>query len=64
MAIKARNRQGVVAHVFSPNTREAKAEAGRFSEFQDSKGYTEKFCLEKYKRKEREKMRLGRWLNR
>jgi hypothetical protein len=52
----------VVAHAFSPSTREA--EAGGFlssrpawstSEFQDSQGYTEKPCLKKKKRKEKKR---------
>jgi hypothetical protein len=54
--------RAVVAHTFNPRTweAEAEAEAGGFlnrgqhglqSEFQDSQGYTEKFCLEKPKKK-------------
>jgi hypothetical protein len=48
---------GVVAHTFSPSTREAEAggflssrpQSGLQSEFQDSQDYTEKPCLEKPK---------------
>jgi hypothetical protein len=54
----------VVVHTFNPSTSEA--ETGGFpssrpawstvqSEFQDSKGYTEKPCLEKKKKKKRKK---------
>jgi hypothetical protein len=35
----------VEAHVFNPSIWES--EAGKFLEFQDSQGYTEKPCLEK-----------------
>jgi hypothetical protein len=49
--------RAVVALAFNPSTWEA--EAGRFlssrpqSEFQGSKGYTEKTCLEKKKKKKK-----------
>jgi hypothetical protein len=47
-----------VAHAFNPSTLEA--EAGRFlssglqSEFQDNQGYTEKPCLEKPKKENKQ----------
>jgi hypothetical protein len=48
--------QAVVAHTFNPSTWEAEAvdfwvrgQPALQSEFQDSQGYTEKFCLKKPK---------------
>ena len=61
---------GVVAHTFNPSTREA--EAGGFlrflrpglqSEFQDSRGYTEKPCLETNKQTNK-KMSYGLCISR
>jgi hypothetical protein len=51
--------QVVVVHAFNPSTWEAEAEVwgqpGLQSEFQDSQGYTEKPCLEKPKKKKKER---------
>jgi hypothetical protein len=55
LTLKTEGLPGVVAHAFSSSTREAEAggflssqgQPGLQSEFQDSKGYTEKPCLEK-----------------
>ena len=52
----------MVVHAFNPSTWEAEAvdfwvrgQPGLQSEFQDSKGYTEKTCLEKNKQKQKQK---------
>jgi hypothetical protein len=49
----SKNDQAVVAYFFNPSIWEA--EAGRFLEFQDSQGCTEKSCLEKTKKKKKKK---------
>jgi hypothetical protein len=59
--LRRKQSRAVAAHAFNPSTWEAEAgdfwvqgQPGLQSEFQDSQGYTEKPCLEKPQKKEKE----------
>jgi hypothetical protein len=45
----------VCIHIFDRSNRDAEGQSGLHSEFQDSRGYTERPCLKKRKRKGKEK---------
>ena len=49
---------GVVVHASNPSTREAEAGSRLACEFRDSKGYTEKPCLEKNQKQTNKKKRM------
>ena len=58
---------GVVAFNFNPSTQEAETRrsvslrpAGLQSKFQDSQGYTEKLCLEKYQKPNQNSLKKAR----